>query len=77
MRNIPALESLNLSFNPLKDIGLSDVALCSSPSQSKSQNHPLNQINQVPLNSQIRRLILNGTFIDCQVVLAILQLLTG
>ena len=63
VRSIPTLESLNLSFNPLKEIRAEDVRSVEWANGGS--------------NCQIKRLILNGTEIDWHVVIALLQLLTG
>ncbi|GAV00133.1 hypothetical protein RvY_11024 [Ramazzottius varieornatus] len=64
VRSIPSLESLNLSFNPLKEIRPEDLRTVEWSHGGWS-------------NRQIKRLILNGTEIDWHVVVALLHILIG
>ncbi|OQV20552.1 Tubulin-specific chaperone cofactor E-like protein [Hypsibius exemplaris] len=74
IQGMPALESLNLSFNPLKDIRLEDI----TPHQHHHHRTKTAVADHTgPLNRQIKRLILNGTLIDWPVVIALLRLVDG
>lgn len=64
VQSIPSLESLNLSFNPLKEIRPEDLRTVEWSDGGWS-------------NGQIKRLILNGTEIDWHVVVALLHILIG